>query len=98
VEPETFYDLVRRIPPGFVMAYGDLTPGAPRLAGRLLSRVPAGVPWWRVVRADGSLAMGSDQRGRLMDEDVPMRGARVVMSEARLPLEALAGMEPQPEG
>ncbi len=92
MEPEAVYALIRRIPPGFVVTYGDLTPGAPRQAGRLLSHAPVGVPWWRVVRADGSLAQGPEQRLRLMDEGVPMRGARVVMSQARLPPEALAGL------
>jgi methylated-DNA-protein-cysteine methyltransferase-like protein len=93
-DPETVFDLIRRIPSGFVTAYGDLTPGAPRQAGRLLSEVPAGVPWWRVVRADGSLAKGSDQRERLMAEDVPFRGSRVVMAQAHLPHDALRNLDP----
>ncbi len=97
MEPDAFFERVRRIPPGFVMTYGDLTPGAPRQAGRLLAHVPAGVPWWRVVRADGSLAKGGDQRARLMEENVPMRGARVLMSAAHLPPEALAGLDAAPE-
>jgi alkylated DNA nucleotide flippase Atl1 len=92
-DPEAFFRLVRRIPPGFVTTYGDLTPGAPRLAGRLLGQVPAGVPWWRVVRADGTLAMGSEQRERLMEEDVPFRGQRVVMSESHLPHDALLQLD-----
>ena len=91
-DPEDFYALVRRIPPGFVVTYGDLTPGAPRQAGRLLSHVPPGVPWWRVVRADGSLAMGDEQRRRLAREGVPMRGQRVDVGTARLPHEALGGL------
>jgi methylated-DNA-protein-cysteine methyltransferase related protein len=97
MEQDAILDLIRRIPPGFVVTYGDLTPGAPRLGGRLMSRAPAGLPWWRVVRADGSLAKGSEQRLRLMDEGVPMRGARVLMAKARLPPEALIGLDPQPE-
>ncbi len=89
----TIFDLVRRIPPGFVTTYGDLCPGAPRQAGRALSHAPAGLPWWRVVRADGSLAKGAEQQSRLEAEDVPLRGARVIMAEARIPHEALIDLD-----
>ena len=88
-------ELVRAIPAGCVVAYGDLTPGAPRLAGRILAMTPAGaVPWWRVVRADGTLAKGADQARRLAAEGVPLRGERVDMASARLPREALEGLRP----
>ena len=71
-------DRVRAIPVGFVRAYGDVSPGAPRVAGAVLATCddPA-VPWWRVVRADGSLAKGDRQRALLEAEGVPFRGARV---------------------
>jgi methylated-DNA-protein-cysteine methyltransferase-like protein len=76
---------VQAIPPGFVRTYGDVSPGAPRLAGYVLSRTGAReVPWHRVVRADGSLAKGTRQRRLLEDEGVPFRGERVVLSRARL--------------
>jgi alkylated DNA nucleotide flippase Atl1 len=76
---------IRAIPPGFVRTYGDVSPGAPRFAGSLLhDRHEAGLPWWRVVRADGSLAQGEKQRLRLRAEGVPFRGARVDMQVARL--------------
>jgi methylated-DNA-protein-cysteine methyltransferase related protein len=79
----------RAIPPGFVRAYGDVSPGAPRFAGAVLSdcRDPT-VPWHRVVRADGSLAKGARQRALLRAEGVPFRGARVDMDAARIPGEA----------
>jgi methylated-DNA-protein-cysteine methyltransferase related protein len=80
---------IRRVPPGYVTTYGDLSPGAPRLAGAVLARTGAEVPWWRVVRADGSLAKGTDQRERLLDEGVPFRRGRVVMDVARIPPEAI---------
>jgi methylated-DNA-protein-cysteine methyltransferase related protein len=41
------------------------------------------LPWWRVVRADGSLAKGSRQRRLLAAEGVPFRGDRVDMDAAR---------------
>ena len=74
---------VRDIPPGRVTTYGDLTPGAPRRAGAVLSRChEPDVPWQRVVRADGSLAKGERQRRLLEEEGVPFRGARVDMRTA----------------
>jgi alkylated DNA nucleotide flippase Atl1 len=76
---------VRAIPPGYVRTYGDVSPGAPRLAGRVLSQAEAGeAPWHRVVRADGSLAKGARQRRLLEAEGVPFRGGRAVLSEVRL--------------
>ena len=60
-----------RIPEGLVATYGDVSPGAPRFAGSVLfGAVEPDLPWWRVVRADGSLAKGGapeappDRRGR----------------------------------
>ncbi len=77
---------VRAIPEGMVSTYGDVSPGAPRFAGSVLFQVDEpDLPWWRVVRADGSLAKGKRQRGRLIEEGVPFRGARVDLREARLP-------------
>jgi methylated-DNA-protein-cysteine methyltransferase related protein len=69
-----------------VRTYGDVSPGAPRFAGAVLSACEEpGVPWWRVVRADGSLAKGARQRVRLEAEGVPLRAGRVRMDVARLP-------------
>ncbi len=71
---------VRSIPPGRVATYGDITPGAPRRAGAVLSASDdPSVPWQRVVRADGSLAKGERQRLLLEAEGVPFRGERVDM-------------------
>ena len=65
---------VRAIPPGRVAAYSDVTPHAPRQAGRVLSdALEPDLPWHRVVRADGSLAKGERQRALLAAEDVPLR-------------------------
>ncbi|HET9074921.1 MAG TPA: MGMT family protein [Solirubrobacteraceae bacterium] len=92
-DPEAVRALVRGIPEGFVVAYGDLTPGAPRLAGQILARTPPGaLPWWRVVRADGRLAKGAEQARRLAAEGVPLRNGRVDMAAARLPREALRAL------
>jgi len=77
---------IRDTPPGFVRAYGDVSPGAPRFAGTVLAACDdPDVPWHRIVRADGSLAKGERQRRLLEAEGVPFRGERVDMRIARLP-------------
>jgi alkylated DNA nucleotide flippase Atl1 len=79
-------DRVREIPAGFVRTYGDVSPGSPRFAGAVLFECDdRDLPWWRVVRADGSLAKGDRQRALLVAEGVPFRGARVEMKTVRLP-------------
>jgi methylated-DNA-protein-cysteine methyltransferase related protein len=71
-----------------VTTYGDLSPGAPRFAGTVLSDCDEpDVPWHRVVRADGSLAKGERQRRLLDAEGVPFNGARVDMREAWVPVQ-----------
>ena len=77
---------IRDTPAGFVRAYGDVSPGAPRFAGTVLAyNDDPSVPWHRIVRADGSLAKGERQRRLLEAEGVPFRGERVDMRIARLP-------------
>lgn len=88
-DAKTILERIRRVPPGFVTTYGDLCPGAPRHAGRVLAEAPARVPWWRVVRSDGTLPKGDEQRKRLLAENVPIRGQRVSMTKARIPPEAI---------
>ena len=76
---------VRAIPEGFVATYGDVSPGSPRFAGAVLFECDEpDLPWWRVVRADGSLAKGGRQKRRLVAEGVPFSGERVEMNLARI--------------
>jgi alkylated DNA nucleotide flippase Atl1 len=83
---ERILERIRVVPPGFVRTYGDVSPGAPRVAGAVLSSCQdESLPWHRIVRADGSLAKGRRQRALLAAEGVPFRGARVDMRVARLP-------------
>ena len=83
---ERVLERARGIPPGFVRTYGDLSPGAPRYAGAVLSSCDdPTVPWHRVVRADGTLAKGERQRRLLEREGIPFNGGRVDMHTARLP-------------
>lgn len=81
---ELILDRIRRIPPGFVRTYGDVSPGAPRLAGTVLRTAAEDVPWWRVVRADGTLAKGARQARLLRDEGILVRNNRVDVEELRL--------------
>jgi methylated-DNA-protein-cysteine methyltransferase related protein len=83
---EAILERVRATPEGFVRSYGDVSPGAPRVAGAVLSGcTDPTVPWHRIVRADGSLAKGARQRALLEVEGVPFVGDRVDMRAARLP-------------
>ncbi len=55
---EEVWDLVRRIPPGRVMTYGQISVLldqrlSPRAVGWALHRCPEDVPWQRVVNAAG---------------------------------------------
>ena len=88
---ETVLRLVEQVPAGRVTTYGDLAEavgrGGPRQVGQVLATWGGGVPWWRVVRADGSPARGHQAEAlrRLAAEGTPLRGPRVVLSQARQP-------------
>ena len=75
---------VRSIPEGFVRTYADIDRRAPRMVGRLLATTHEELPWHRVVRSDGTVPKGENQRKRLRREGVPFRGDRVDLSQARL--------------
>ncbi|MDS1269748.1 MGMT family protein [Lipingzhangella sp. LS1_29] len=94
-EPSPFaqrvLDVVEAIPPGRVMAYGDiaeyLAESGPRQVGAVLARWGGAVPWWRVPRADGRPPPGLESAAlaHYRDEGTPMRpdGDRVDMRRAR---------------
>ena len=83
--------VVASIPSGRVMAYGaiagylaDVTGRAsPRLVGQVMARHGDGLPWHRVVRADGQPARGHEAKALrlLREEGAPLarRGLRVDM-------------------
>ena len=56
---EAVLSLVEQIPEGRVTTYGALAEaigsGGPRQVGTVMSTYGGPVPWWRVVRADGTL-------------------------------------------
>ena len=87
------YAAIAAIPPGRVASYGAIAaraglPGRARLVGRLLGEVPDGMelPWFRVLRASGQIAMPPGSRGfreqcrRLRAEGVEVRHGRVPLS------------------
>ena len=83
---ERVLEYVERVPRGRDTTYGaiaDAVGGGPRQVGSVMSRHGGPVPWWRVVRADGTVPMGRRQLERLRREGVPMRGDRVDLRRAR---------------
>ena len=86
---EDVLDLVARIPDGRVLAYSDVAEllgrGGPRSVGTVMARFGSGVPWHRVVRADGRPAQGHEAEAlaRLRAEGAPIVGSRVDMARAR---------------
>lgn len=82
-------DAVDLVPPGSVASYGDIAEfvgrGGPRQVAQVMSLHGGAVPWWRIVRADGSLAAPvADRARRLLEaEKAPFRGMRVDMDRAR---------------
>ncbi len=75
------YAVVRQIPPGRVLCYGQVAylvgrPGYARRVGRAMAEAPPdpGLPCHRVVRSDGSLSPGwIAQRSLLEAEGVTFR-------------------------
>jgi methylated-DNA-protein-cysteine methyltransferase related protein len=80
-----FRAVIDDLAPGEVVSYGEVARragkrGAARAVGGFLAEHGAGLPWWRVVRADGTLAVHKpcDQARRLRAEGVEVRGGRVI--------------------
>ena len=81
--------VVARIPAGKVMTYGDvaeyLGQGSPRTVGAVMAKHGHEVPWQRVVQASGRPAEPLLERALalLRAEGCPVRGEKVLLSEAR---------------
>ncbi len=87
IDPEEYAELVLRcveqIPRGRVSTYGAIAEvvgavlggGGPRLVGSVMAAHGGPVPWWRVVRADGSLPSSHQGEARLryLEEGTPLR-------------------------
>jgi alkylated DNA nucleotide flippase Atl1 len=86
-ERELYAELVLRcaesVPRGRVTTYGAIADvvgerlgrGGPRLVGAVMATHGAAVPWWRVVRADGSLppSHGEEARQAYLEEGTALR-------------------------
>jgi alkylated DNA nucleotide flippase Atl1 len=93
VDPEEYVEavlsVVEAVPAGRVTTYGAVADSVgsrgPRSVGRVMSTYGGSVPWWRVVRADGSLPPSHDEeaRARYLEEGTPLKGpGRVDMARA----------------
>ena len=78
------YDILAQIPEGKVMSYGQIGrmlghPRGARQVGWAMARCPEGLPWHRVVMANGSIAcsgnaeIGEMRRAMLEDEGVQFK-------------------------
>ena len=104
---EQVFDVVDLIPPGRVMAYGDIAEalgrGGPRQVGTALAKYGGAVAWWRVIKSDGGFLAGHEREAlaRYREEGTPLRNdaTRVDMARARwFPEEAdLAALRPPEE-
>ena len=81
---EAVHAVLAAVPVGEVITYGEVAaeagrPGAARAVGRVMATSGGGLPWWRVVAADGRLAPGkeAEQRRRLGAEGVDVGERRV---------------------
>jgi methylated-DNA-protein-cysteine methyltransferase-like protein len=84
------YTLVRRVPTGRVVTYGQLAAlvGAPRAAravGGAMRRCPPGVPWHRVVNGRGRISRRPNGSGMLSQRLLLLReGVRLVQGRIDL--------------
>ncbi len=68
-EYQAYYAVVRKIPPGRVMTYGDVAraaarPGCARRVGYALAALRGSdAPWWRVVNARGGISPRAGEAG-----------------------------------
>jgi len=88
------------------MSYGDIADflgqGGPRQVGRVMALWGGGVPWWRVVHADGRLLRGHEREAmqHYRREGTPLRSGvdgaprRLDMSLARWPGEETPSIPP----
>ena len=79
---QAIYRVVRRIPAGNVLSYGDIgkiVGAGPRQVAAAIRACPPGLPWHRVVGAGGKIVTPGEtawiQRELLMGEGIQFRGA-----------------------
>jgi alkylated DNA nucleotide flippase Atl1 len=80
---ELVLQCVERIPRGRVTTYGAIAEavgeraggGGPRLVGNVMAQYGGPVPWWRVVRSNGTLpdSHQGEARQAYLEEGTPLR-------------------------
>jgi methylated-DNA-protein-cysteine methyltransferase-like protein len=96
------YALVRRVPVGQVVTYGQIAAlaGAPRAAravGQAMRVCPAGVPWHRVVNGRGTISRRGDGSGALSQrlllegEGIRFARGRIDLGRFRWPVPGRSG-------
>jgi alkylated DNA nucleotide flippase Atl1 len=80
---ERVLQCVEQVPAGRATTYGAIAEvvgarlggGGPRLVGSVMAAYGGPVPWWRVVRSDGSLPPShqGEARQAYLDEGTPLR-------------------------
>jgi alkylated DNA nucleotide flippase Atl1 len=99
---EAVFDVVEQIPRGRVSTYGvigRLVGVGPRRVARALSSGGGAVPWYRVVRADGTVAepVRVRQLELLATEGVPLRNGRIDLAAVGWP-DPDTGVVPRDDG
>lgn len=91
---EKVLKVVERIPAGRATTYGLVADavgrGGARGVGRVMALYGGPVPWWRVVRADGSLpdSHQRDALARYREETTPLKGSLADARTLRVDLAA----------
>lgn len=92
---EAVLSVVELVPPGTVLAYGDVAEllgmGGPRQVGSVMSHFGGHVAWWRIVKAGGGAPDGHEDEALVHyeAEGTPLRGTpgrgawRLDMAQAR---------------
>ena len=85
---EQVLSIVEQVPPGRVTTYGLIAEvlqhrtgrGGARQVGAVMASYGGPVPWWRVVRADGSLpdSHGPEAHQEYLAEGTPLRPSGAV--------------------
>ena len=91
---EEVAEVVRRIPAGNVSTYGEVAKAAgchARYVGWVMKKVP-GLPWWRVVRADGTSHAPERSIPRWETEGITHKDGRVNMRRHGLDARDLEGL------
>lgn len=91
-EHAAIHRAINAIPRGCVASYGEIAtraglPRRARLVGRVLREAPAeaGLPWYRVLRADGRIAFPPGSRG-FREQVRHLAGEGVLVNKGRVDL------------